>query len=95
VATWVNQALAALIAWWGSGAAVVVTAVAVWRTLRFFRRPAATFWYWLVTWNWELTCLEFFVEKYFLKVVIILLWENNCLFNLVLNNLEFCWSRII
>jgi hypothetical protein len=45
VATWVNQALAALIAWWGGGAAVVVTAVAVWRTLRFFRRPAATFWY--------------------------------------------------
>jgi len=44
VATWVNQALAALIAWWGGGAAVVVTAVAVWRTLRFFRRPAATFW---------------------------------------------------
>jgi hypothetical protein len=44
----------------------------------------------------ELTCLEFFfVEKYFLKVVIILLWENNCLFNLFLNNLEFCWSRII
>jgi hypothetical protein len=28
----------------------------------------------------ELTCLEFFfVEKYFLKVVINLLWENNCL----------------
>jgi len=43
----------------------------------------------------ELTCLEIFVEKYFLKVVIILLWENNCLFNLFLNNLEFCWSRII
>jgi hypothetical protein len=49
VATWVNQALAALIAWWGGGAAVVVTAVAVWRTLRFFRRPAATFWYLLAT----------------------------------------------
>jgi hypothetical protein len=45
LAGWVNQALAALLAWWGGGAAVVVAAVAVWRTLRFFRRPAATFWY--------------------------------------------------
>jgi hypothetical protein len=43
----------------------------------------------------ELTCLEFFVKKkkIFLKVVIILL--GKLLFNLFLNNLEFCWSRII
>jgi hypothetical protein len=45
----VQQALAAVLAWWGGGAAMVVAAVAVWRTLRFFRRPAATFWYSIVT----------------------------------------------
>ncbi len=45
LAGWVHQALVAVLAWWGGGAAIVVAAVAVWRTLRFFRRPAATFWY--------------------------------------------------
>jgi hypothetical protein len=44
LAGWEQQALAAVLAWWGGGAAMVVAAVTVWRTLRFFRRPAATFW---------------------------------------------------
>jgi hypothetical protein len=70
LAGWVNQALAALLAWWGGGAAIVVAAVAVWRTLRFFRRPAATFWYLIVALKFrKLTCLAC-SKNIFLKLLI-------------------------
>jgi hypothetical protein len=42
----------------------------------------------------KFTCLDS-RKNIFLKLSIILMSDNNCLFNLLLNNLDFCLSRII